>query len=417
MTFEANFFKKKGIDLYVFEFLLFITALSIPFSYAFNSICIGLLFVYSFHWCQKKNYSGLISKKNYLPILFVCFFMVLVGGIFYSANMEGGLSYVTRNIVFLLLPITFLNLKPVLNHRRIRMALFGLFFGTIIILFGIHFNIVFKIIDKHLGFDTLLKHFVRVRFVQEGIVEIHPPYFGIFTVFSMVFISQQKLVVDQTWNMLLKTLVLLYLLLSLYGISSFMAILLLAMAIGFYCIGQWRKGRKKTMVIMMMLLVLGVIAVSRLNFKVMENGYTGSTLLGRVEWSFFRGKGDTSRPENWESVVMVIKNNFFLGVGSDGGLDILQAHRNPKSESFRNDHNAHNQYLETFLRHGIFGFLIFLMILFALTVEAAKSKDILFCTFIVFCMVSFLTESYLVRQWGSTFFVFFACMFSEAYKT
>ncbi|PNW26689.1 hypothetical protein BKP44_15985 [Formosa algae] len=36
------------------NFLLFVVGLSIPFSYAFNSICLGVLFLYSFNWFQKK---------------------------------------------------------------------------------------------------------------------------------------------------------------------------------------------------------------------------------------------------------------------------------------------------------------------------------------------------------------------------
>lgn len=417
MTLVTNLLNKKESKLLALDILLFLTAFSIPFSSIYNSIGIGALFFYSFRWFRKEYFMGLIKKKEYISILFILLYVLMFVGAFYSDSVEGGFSYVARNVVILLFPITFLNLKPVINPYRLQITLFGLFLGTILILLGIHVNIITKIFHNGHGLESLLKHFVRVRFVREGIVEIHPPYFGLLTVFSFVFLAQQKLVKNKILNILSKALILFYLLLSLYGISSFMSILLLFMSIVFYGIFQWRKGRKEPAIIIILLLVFGIIGLSRLNYKVMEKGYNGSTLLGRVEWIFFKGKGDTSRPENWKSVVKVIKENFFLGVGSDGGIERLQEYRDPKSESFRNRHNAHNQYLETFLRHGFFGLIIFLMIIITLTIEAFKSKDTMFCIFVLFCIVSFITESYIVRQLGTTFFTFYACMFSMAFKT
>jgi len=417
MAFNLNCTNKEESDLLVLDILLFLTAFSIPFSYAFNSICIGALFLYSFRWFRKENYREPMKKKEYIPILFFSFFVIMLWGVLYSENMEGGFSYVTRNIVFLLMPITFLNLKPLLSPDRLKITLYGLFFGAILILLGIHIQIIDKIIQEELGLESLLKHFVRTQFVQEGIVEIHPPYFGLLTAFSTVFISRQKLVGNTKLNILIKAILITYLLISLYGISSFMSVLLLALAIGLYGLQQWQKGLKKPLIIMILLLVLGAFGLSRLNYKVMKEGYNGSTLLGRIEWSFFRGKGDTSRPENWKSVVMVIKDNFLIGIGSDGGIERLQNYRNPKSESFRNKHNAHNQYLETFLRHGVIGFVIFLMMLSTLSVEALKAKNEMFFIFVCFCVFSFITESYIVRQLGSTFFTFFSCAFSLTYKT
>ena len=94
--------------------------------------------------------------------------------------------------------------------------------------------------------------------------------------------------------------------------------------------------------------------------------------------------------------MLVVKDNVFFGAGTDGGLLQLQRNRDIKSESFVNQHNAHNQYLEILLRHGLLGF---------------------FCYFgLLFYLISSITESYLQRQIGVTFFTFYAIIYLCVYK-
>lgn len=117
---------------------------------------------------------------------------------------------------------------------------------------------------------------------------------------------------------------------------------------------------------------------------------------------------DPVRSENWNSVVKVISSNLFLGVGADGGLELLQKERDVKSEPYINRHNAHNDILEILLRFGLVGLSIFLIIVLKLVKKAISTKNYFLGWFIIVFLISGLTESYLQRQIGLVFFVLFS---------
>jgi O-antigen ligase len=120
---------------------------------------------------------------------------------------------------------------------------------------------------------------------------------------------------------------------------------------------------------------------------------------------------DTVRISNWKSVSKVIAANPLLGVGVDGGLEKLQQERNVLSEPYINKHNAHNDYLEILLRYGIIGLVLYLGILYKLFVRYFQNRNTVFLWFILVFMISGLTESYLQRQIGLTFFTFYSLLF------
>ena len=122
-------------------------------------------------------------------------------------------------------------------------------------------------------------------------------------------------------------------------------------------------------------------------------------------------KKDPVREVNWKSVVKVISSNVIWGVGADGGIELLQKERPIMSESYINKHNAHNDYLEIVLRYGIVGICIYLIILGSLIKTAFTSNNYYFRWFLIVFMISSLTESYLQRQVGLVFFVFFSLLF------
>jgi len=395
----------------ILNFLLFIVGFSIPFSSAFNSISIGIFTLFSFLWFSKSKFLSIFDKKFRIYVLFILYFAVLFVGVFYSDSLSIGLKYVKKNIVFLLLAFAFFNLTDVMNYKKVRLALYGLVIGTILILLSIHINIFLKIFEEDLGFKSLFVKFVRVNFVGEGIVAIHPPYFGLLVVFCMVIVFNTNFFKKIMYNTIIKIFFLFYFLVSLYGISSFMSILLICfLFLGYLLVLV--KSRKKIVLLYLLIPFLLLVLISKtFNYREAINKFPGTSLLGRIEWSFVKGKGDTSRPENWKSAILVIKDNLLLGIGSDGGINYLQKHRSERSESFKNKHNVHNQYLETLLRNGFIGLFFYLVILYCLLISSIKSKNYIYISFLFVFIIASTTESYLVRQIGITLFTFFTLLF------
>jgi|26BtaG_2_1085354.scaffolds.fasta_scaffold01071_3 O-antigen ligase len=413
----TNILKKKNKKTAVLNLLLFIVGLSIPFSYAFNSIAIGSLFLYSFIWFEKGNYSfSWVTNRFQIHLLFLIYFSLQFIGVFYSENLSLGFSFLIQNIVFLILPLTFINLSKILDYEKVKFGIYGMVIGVHIILFSIHINILFQIFSQNLGFESLIYYFVRLNFVQAGLVEIHPPYFGLMVVFSLLVILNTTFYKDITLNGIVKYSLSTYLLVSLYGISSFMSIVLVFLLFIIYLFFLVKKKKTKVLISILLSILIVIITIGTLKNTNLINKFPGESLLGRIEWSFVKGKGDTSRPENWRSVLIVVKEHPLIGVGTYGGLNYLQENRNKTSESFKNGHNAHNQYLETLLRHGIIGLFVYLFIIYKLILSAIKSRNFIFCGFVFIFIVASITESYLVRQIGLTFFTFYALLFSTFYN-
>lgn len=398
------------------KILLFITGFSIPYSHAFNSISIGALFVYSFVWFEKRNYKSILKFPPSLPLLFIIFYIIQIIGITYSDNFGIGVLKVKESIVFLLMAITFINLSKNIDYQKVKISIYGLGIGVFIILFIAYINIFIKIFTTDIGFKSLITHFVRVQFVQESLVKIHPPYLGLLVIFIIVPFLNINILQNKVVNMIFRNLLILFLFISLYSISSFMSLLLVTIILIIYFVHILKEKKTRSLLIFFSTLILILLVLRNFDYKKSAYNFNGGSLFNRIEWSILKGKGDTSRPENWKSVLLVAKNNLLLGVGTDGGINQLQKYRSKKSESYINRHNAHNQYLEVLLRYGIIGLSIYLLIFYQLIINAIKSKDKDYYWFLIVFMVSSLTESYLQRQIGLTFFVFYALVFSTHYK-
>ncbi len=74
--------------------------------------------------------------------------------------------------------------------------------------------------------------------------------------------------------------------------------------------------------------------------------------------------------------------------------------------------NFHNQYVQNFAELGIFALLLLLAMLFINLKNAIKAKDFTHISFAVLMISLFLTESFLWRQRGVTFFVLCYCLFN-----
>lgn len=402
----------KNIKVKILEILLFLVGFSIPFSKVFNSICLALLFLFSFLWANKKYYKNFISSSNSIFVLFLLFFLIQFFGVFYSENLNLALDNIKKSSVILILIISFYNIKEIIDYNKVTISILGLILGVFTILISAHTNILSKIFSEDLPMSSLITNFTRVDFVKEAIVEVHPPYLGMLIVFILVPVTKLFLFKKKIFNFICILFILSYLLLSLYEVSSLMSLFLLVVLIFLITILLLIKNKWKTL--FSLFLVLTFLSNFFLSFietkKVSEFG--GGSLVNKIDWVFFKEKGDTSRPHNWKSVIKVFKKNIFFGVGNDGGILQLQSNRDKNSESYINKHNAHNQYLEIILRHGIVGSIIYIFLLMTIVVKSIRSNNIIFLWFIIVFLISSLTESYLQRQIGLVFFTFFSILFS-----
>jgi O-antigen ligase len=79
--------------------------------------------------------------------------------------------------------------------------------------------------------------------------------------------------------------------------------------------------------------------------------------------------------------------------------------------------NFHNQYVQNFAELGFVGFILLLLILFYSTKYAFRRKDFMAISFSILMISLFLTESFLWRQRGVTFFIVVYCLFIQNNNT
>jgi len=406
-------FHQRNCDL-ILKFLLFITAFSIPFSFAFNSISLAILFLFSFVYFNKEEFSiNMKTKKVY--ILYILFFIIQVLSIYYASNKDAAIKSVTRNTVFFILPITFINLKNKIDKNIIRIVYYGLLLAILSTLVSSYFNLFIQYLYENISIKTM----VREKFIANGIYDIHVPYMALLNLFLIVITYKISFNKKESIDKRIKFSLMTFLSLALLQLSGVMSIVVLGLYFITLFINSKRSNKVKIFVVFLMSIVFIFSYLTLKNIDIQDRVRGSENLVYRAQ-NIIKSS-DQVRNENWKSVMNVISNNLLLGVSADGGLELLQSQRQVLSESYINKHNAHNDYLEIILRYGLIGFSIYFLLVLMLMRKAFMTKNYYLIWVLVIFLISGLTESYLQRQIGIVFFVFFSLLFytqsdSERFK-
>jgi hypothetical protein len=125
------------------------------------------------------------------------------------------------------------------------------------------------------------------------------------------------------------------------------------------------------------------------------------------------GHSFSQRIEYWKAAIGIIRDNFWLGVGTG---DVVHAYRDQyaKGESRLEPQwqlRAHNQFLTFIVSFGIVGFVIVIFGIGAPFVMEKGHNRMLPFVFICIAIFSMLAEDTLETQAGATFFAFFYSLF------
>tara|TARA_R110002073_G_scaffold279026_1_gene443071 strand:+ start:348334 stop:349584 length:1251 start_codon:yes stop_codon:yes gene_type:complete len=384
--------------------LLFVTAFSLPFSSAFNSISFTVLFIYSFVFFKSDLFlNNLTYKKVY--VFYILFFLFQVISVYYSSDKTLAFDKITKNVIFFIAPITFINLRNNIDKDKLTFVFFGLLTAVLATLIVAYYYLFKQVFFE----DVPYKYFVREKFIENGIYEIHVPYLAMLIVFLIVCSYKISFHSKVGVNRILKFASMSFLSLSLFQLAGMMSIFIFCIFIGTVIFSaKLSKLRKITIILLISSLSIFFLQTLKNSNKVVRDKGSES-IVYRIQNII--EVSDPVRKENWRSVVKVISSNLLLGVGVDGGLELLQKERNINSEAYINKHNAHNEILEILLRFGFVGLIIYILILVKLIKKAFLTNNYYFKWALAIFIISGLTESYLQRQIGLMFFVFFSLFF------
>jgi O-antigen ligase len=121
----------------------------------------------------------------------------------------------------------------------------------------------------------------------------------------------------------------------------------------------------------------------------------------------------SQRIEFAKAAITIIKSNFWFGVGTGNWktefAKAFKANHSGLDESLYA--SSHNQYLNFMVKFGFVGFLIIVYLLVYPIAKTKRYNDLLFLTFFVFMFFANFSDSNLESHMGSSFFLFFYCLF------
>jgi hypothetical protein len=121
----------------------------------------------------------------------------------------------------------------------------------------------------------------------------------------------------------------------------------------------------------------------------------------------------SQRIEYARAACSIIKHNFWFGVGTASWKEEFEKAYIANNSRLNKEHYAssHNQYLNYMVKFGITGFLIIMFLLIFPIILKKRYHDLLFLLFLVFMFFANFADSNFESHMGSSFFIFFYCIF------
>ncbi|MEH0158141.1 O-antigen ligase family protein [Limibacter armeniacum] len=357
----------------IFTYGIVLSLFTLPFGGQLSNIIFAITSIY---WIWYSiTHKALIFHT--LTIVFLLKFISLCIGLLYSKNLSSGLFIIEKYILILIVPLAYSNINKLTTKNK-QIALFSFCISCFLLTsFFIIRGLLFP--NQYLFYHKLT------------IDIIHPVYLGIYIItsfyISITYINRSKLKHLKIFHIL--NIVIAPISLFVLQARTPLIILFITLPI-FLALVNWRY------IFLFILLSIGSIII-----------ITNSSLLikSKLRYTRFAKSAIEQRVGIWNSSLSVIKDNYFLGVGTGDFQDELnQAYI---SDGFKKlaerNLNPHNQYILDLLRNGILGFTSTLLILFVFFYFSFSLKDPLLFVFSISILIIFVTEAFLEAQRGILF--------------
>lgn len=389
--------KTNSYNFNFFKFSLLFFALSFNLGLAINSIAFVLAVVtLSFYFLRDKGYKNFkISLYTKLLLLFALF-VLIIEAINNNNSLRDFLFH--KSIAFLTLPIL-INLNKIRVKKIINSILFYFVIGCVL---NALINWAFAVYRGWWLAPEGINHwYFSYNFFAEPF-GIQPIYLGLYYVSALVFIHFIKI------NKYLYIFIAIFLFLSTLMLAARNAIFSMILFIPALVVIKQKLKFKQVLLI----LIFGITSTS----FVLQNPIVKNRLFKVAEKGNFYS-GHSLRLDIWSSAFEVGRNNVFgLGEAKSEKQLIEKFKEKQLTVPVIKKYNAHSQYLQSFVQHGILGAVFLITIFLYLLINFKSNKNHLGIIWLVIIILSAITESIFVRQWGSFFFVFFSVLMSLKYK-
>lgn len=345
---------------------------------------------------NKAKIKNSTEPKLYLTLV-TLLFIVKAAGLFYSADYIIGLMDLERFGYALLATLAFFLVdKRAPTLRPIIISLFAV--CLLIILYGLN-KLDFALVN---GTSPTLSNLGHTYFTD--LISIHPTYLSIYLIFIFFFLTEELRTGFRSmrgWEMGLYVFGVLLVVAMLLFVRSQMELLVFAVSCVIYLIIlQKRRAWFTAFLLCVAALMVFLLDKDRVQTVFDRYGKNVSTALD-------------NRFQVWAGAWEAIKSAPILGAGTGGQqLALKEGYKKVGyQEGIDKSYNAHNQYLESWVRNGIVELALLLALLIYSFRQSLKSPNHVFLMFLIVFSLSMLTESCLSVHRGVVFFYFFLSAF------
>ncbi|WP_367756327.1 O-antigen ligase family protein [Flavobacterium sp. WC2430] len=402
--------------------LLLVVLLTIPLSYAINSIVMGIFGLSTLFYAKKSNFK---IDKNLFLLVFLYALMAL--SLLWSHDLNASIKAISKELPLLIFAVCFMSF-PAFDESKKQLLLkyysFGMFFYVV-------YFLIKAVIRYSITRDNSV--FFYHELVTDDLNAIHVSVY--MSVAFFYFYSKEK---RSKLNSIIAFLLAIFIfLLSSKNIIVVFVLLLIVFEL-FYSKGQLKQ--KKAVVSLFLLAIIMLLFSTKIkerfliewNSNKIENTISSTTetvnnISVNQAWTqekfnqndYFSGTAFRVYQIRIFKEMLEEDNVFFKGYGLNAS-DFRIKEKGKEHTIFSGDathdgyqnKNFHNQYVQIFAETGIVGLLLLLLIVSLSLRNAIKSKDFVAISFAVLMISLFLTESFLSRQRGVVFFTIFFCVFN-----
>lgn len=390
----------------VYFYLLILFIATYPVSYIPNTPII--IFICAFFFIDtKENIVNKLKKTkgNWMIYTMILFVLVQAFGMIYTENTKRGWDMVIKALPMLFLPVVIISEH--ISKKKTYTVLNFLKFAMVVLFMYLCF---YQWLVEKRPIATIV-NFAYER--QFGIGQIYPALLLVLA----IMITIHQLFKKEQLKINLFVLIILLTFLSLF--SSRLSIIVL----GFSLVVFAHKNFKHIhWVKKIVFLCSGLVLVITIFYSSPGLRRKADILIKTTDFDIeiIKTKNSITFAKNTiEQRILinlsgftVVKAHSLIGVGTGDYLDALLGEYNKlgfiagKKMRF----NTHNQYLEEYIKTGIFGFSIMIIMLFIMFKKSYKNQSFMFyCVFYVAFVCLF--ESFLSRHHGTAFIAFFIPLF------
>lgn len=374
-----------------------------------NSLLIVAIFAF---WLifSSKRFPALKSQQMLLVIFSLMYILPLIG-ITYTSNLNEGLFRLQQKAPLLIFPIIFATTNA-FTHNSIKIILTHFVIATFA---ACTLSLIASLIYYITAGDINAFSMPRLYLFKGG----YPYIIGAFciTAISICF-SWIRSIGSRRKDYIIIAIVILSVYTLLLSVRVIIACWCLLILVNCFKLVKNTKMRFLLSLVLLVIMVVAVNVVPVLNrqWKELTTLQTDRIPLDKDASLGRSWGGGAIRIAIWESSRELRTRNWLTGVGTGDIQDSLQqAYRDHKFyfASEHNRYNAHNQFLQVLIGHGIGGTIaLIISIILPLSIQFIKTKNLLYSSFLFLFGALCFTEVILDINKGVVWYSFFNSIFA-----